>query len=199
MNQKISSYPENLTRINYRLNNPYSSFNNLKYLENFIGTKSFKLSITELFNNSSDNISQIFEKYSEQDLEWFFNDLINDDKNLEFKIIKENNNFSILSNNKNNYPVVLRTTYSNNKSQNEYISFINKYNLSLEQNNISKVEINPPGNLIEKNYKNNIIYVKGKKPKTIFRFLTDFEKEYENQIYYRPLFSYNLYNGFSPD
>ena len=52
--------------------------------------------------------------------------------------------------------------------------------------------------MIEKNYKNNIIYVKGKKPKTIFRFLTDFEKEYENQIYYRPLFSYNLYNGFSP-
>ena len=48
LNQKISSYPENLTRINYRLNNPYASFNNLKYLENFIGTKSFKLSINEL-------------------------------------------------------------------------------------------------------------------------------------------------------
>ena len=198
LNQKISSYPENLTRINYRLNNPYSSFNNLKYLENFIGTKSFKLSITELFNNSSDNISEIFQKHSKQNLEWFFNDLINEDKNLEYKIIKENNNFSILSNNNYTYPVVLRTTYSNNKSRNEYISFVNKYNLSLEQNNISKIEINPPGNLIEKNYKNNIIYVKGKKPKTIFRFFTDFEKEYENQIYYRPLFSYNLYNGFSP-
>ena len=62
LNQKISSYPENLTRINYRLNNPYSSFNNLKYLENFIGTKSFKLSINELFNNSSDNISEDFSK-----------------------------------------------------------------------------------------------------------------------------------------
>ena len=61
LNQKLSSYPENLTRINYKLNNPYSSFNNLKYLENFIGTKSFKLSINELFNNSNDNISQIFQ------------------------------------------------------------------------------------------------------------------------------------------
>ena len=75
---------------------------------------------------------------------------------------------------------------------------MNEYNFRTEQNNISKIEINPPGNLIEKNYKNNIIYVDGKKPKTIFRFFTDFEKEYENQIYYRPLFSYNLYNGFSP-
>ena len=66
------------------------TYNNLKYLENFIGTKSFKLSITELFNNSSDNISEIFQKHSKQNLEWFFNDLINEDKNLEYKIIKEN-------------------------------------------------------------------------------------------------------------
>ncbi|MEC8175978.1 MAG: hypothetical protein VX042_02880 [Bacteroidota bacterium] len=197
LNQKISSQPENLTRINYRLNNPYSSFNNLKYLENFIGRKSFKLSINDLFNNSNKKISQIFQKNSEQDLEWFFNDLLNEDENLEFKIIKKNNNYSVTSNNKNNYPVILRTTFSNNKSQNEYISFTNKYDLRIDQNNISKIEINPPGNLIEKNYKDNIIYIKSKKPKSIFRFLTDFEKEYENQIYYRPLFSYNLYNGFS--
>ena len=198
LNQKISTHPENLTRINYRLNNPYSSFNNLKYLENFIGAKSFKLSINDLFNNSNGNIFQIFQRHSEKDLEWFFNDLINEDNNLEFKIIKENENFSIISNNKNSYPVVLRTTFSNNKSKDEYINFNNKYNLKLEENNISKIEVNPPGNLIEKNYKDNIIYVRAKKPKTIFRFFTDFEKEYENQIFYRPLLSYNLYNGFSP-
>ena len=66
---------------------------------------------------------RIFQKHSKQNLEWFFNDLINEDKNLEYKIIKENNNFSILSNNNYTYPVVLRTTYSNNKSRNEYISF----------------------------------------------------------------------------
>ena len=29
---------------------------------------------------------------------------------------------------------------------------INEYNLNLEKNNISKIEVNPPGNLIEKNY-----------------------------------------------
>ena len=198
LNQKISSLPEDLTRINYRLNNPYSSFNYLKYLENFMGAESFKQSINELLNNSNDDLSQVFQKYSEKDLDWFFNDLINDNNNLDFKIIKENNNFSIKSNNKNRYPVILRTTFSNNKSKDDYISFINKYNLNLDQNNISKIEVNPPGNLIEKNYKDNIIYIKVKKPKTILRFFTDFEKEYENQIYYRPLFSYNLYNGLSP-
>ena len=198
LNQNISSLPENLTRINYRLNNPYSSFNNLKYLENFIGTKSFKQSINDLLDNTNNDIFEVFQKHSKKDLKWFFSDLINDNENLDFKIIKKNNNYSIISDNKNNYPVVLRTTFLNNKSIDEYISFTNKYNLTLKQNNISKIEVNPPGNLIEKNYKDNIIYVNEKKPKTIFRFFTDFEKEYENQIFYRPLFSYNLYNGFSP-
>ena len=198
LNQKISSYPEDLTRINYRLNNPYSSFNNLKYLENFIGTKSFKKSINELFNNSNQQIFKVFKKHSKKDLGWFFNDLINDNKNLDFRIIKENNNYIIISKNKNSYPVILRTTFSNNKSKDEYISFTNKYNLKLEQSNISKIEVNPPRNLIEKNYKDNIIYINEKRPKMTFRFFIDFEKEYENQIFYRPLFSYNLYNGFSP-
>ena len=42
-----SSLPEDLTRINYRLNNPSASFNYLRYLENYMGAESFKQSIND--------------------------------------------------------------------------------------------------------------------------------------------------------
>ena len=198
LHQNVLVGPDKLTRINYKLNTPYTSMFYLDYLKKFVGDEVYDKSINNVLTEKNKTISQIFQHNSNKDLDWFFSDLISEESKNDYKILRDGDSINIISINKNKYPVILRKTYNDNSFEEEFINFNYNYRLLINSKQLSKIEVNPPNNLYEKNYYNNIVYYDNNKPKTIFRFLTDIDNEYEKYIYFRPNFSYNLYDAISP-
>ena len=205
LNQKLILPSNELTRINYRLSSPAKSFYSLKTLKSYIGEKHFKESILKLINSEKPiaqtiQIQNIFESISSKNLKWFFSDFLNYDGLIDLKIFKKKENFAIKNTMGNdlNFPLPIEIEYLDGTSKKEWFN-TNNYENKLDYLNISKINIDPDKLFLDENYKNNT-YLNFKKnnKKTIIRFFYDIDSHENNQIFYRPQFLYNLYDGFSP-
>ena len=205
LNQKLLLPSNELTRINYRLSSPAKSFYSLKTLNSYIGEKHFKESILQIINSEKPiaqtiQIQNIFESISSKNLKWFFSDYLNYDGLIDLKVFKKKENFAIKNTMGNdlNFPLPIEIEYLDGTSKKEWFN-TNNYESKLDYLNISKIIIDPDKLFLDENYKNNT-YLNFKKnnKKTIIRFFSDIDSHENNQIFYRPQFLYNLYDGFSP-
>ena len=206
LNQSISLPSNRLTRINYRISNPSKSLKSLNLLKSYVGSSSFNQSISEiLFNekliNNLFDLEELFENNTNLNLEWFFKKYINSDNLIDFKFQKKDDNF-IIKNSLNedlSIPIPLKIEYFDNTTKNIWINQISNKSKIPFNSNIKKITIDPNRLLLDENYKNNYISnVNNNKIKTKFKFFSDVDDLNYNQIFYRPQFIYNLYDGFSP-
>ena len=199
--QKLSISSEKLTRFNYVLNSPYLSYFNLSYLKNYLGDKSFNYTIKKIMNSEMKNnnsIRKIFDINNEKELDWFFDDILNLNTAFDFKVTKiDKSNFEINNSfiTKNKIPLLIKKEYNNYSIQN-WILFNKKYKDSFS-GNLNNIIVNPDFILNENNYKNNFLSKKGLN-KLKFTLFSDFENYKSNQVFYRPIINYNLYDGILP-
>ena len=204
LNQKLSLPSDKLTRVNYRLSSPSKSLFSLKILSNYIGEDEFKKSISKIFNSKNSitdivRIKKIFEFNSSYNLDWFFNDYLDFDGLIDLKILKKKNNFQFknLIGDELLFPVPAQIEYLNGTIKNEWVD--NNRLLHFDTKKIKKIIIDPNMLFFDENYKNNNYKTFKDNPvKTVFRFFSDFDNAEYKQIFYRPQFLYNLYDGFSP-
>ena len=196
--QKLSISSEKLTRFNYVLNSPYLSYFNLSYLKIYLGDKSFNYTIKKIMNSEMKNnnsIRKIFDINNKKELDWFFDDILNLNTAFDFKVTKiDKSNFEISNSftTKNKIPLLIKKEYNNYSIQN-WILFNRKYKDSYSDN-LNNIIINPDFILNENNYKNNFLSKKGLN-KLKFTLFSDFENYKSNQVFYRPIINYNLYDG----
>ena len=199
--QKLSISSEKLPRFNYVLNSPYLSYFNLSYLKNYLGDKSFNYTIKKIMNSEMKNnnsIRKIFDINNEKELDWFFEDILNLNTAFDFKVTKiDKSNFEINKSfiTKNEIPLLIKKEYNNYSIQN-WILFNRKYKDSFS-GNLNNIIVNPDFILNENNYKNNFLSKKGLN-KLKFTLFSDFENYKSNQVFYRPIINYNLYDGILP-
>ena len=205
LNQKLSIPSNELTRVNYILSNPSKSLFSLKFLSTYIGKDNFNNSITKLFNSDYPlgdlkQIKNIFELNSSTDLKWFFENYLEYDGLIDLKISEKKGKYKLknIVGKKLSFPVPIKVEYLDKSIKNHWINDLQ--NLNFERiSDINKIIIDPNNFLLENNYKNNVFITQKKNTKkTIFRFFSDFDDKNYSQIFYRPQFLYNLYDGFSP-
>ncbi len=199
--QKLSLSSDKLTRFNYKLNTPYLSFFNLKYLKSYIGVDSFENSLKKIFNSPFPNeksIEEILKANTKKNIRWFFEDVLETNKAFDFKIDKIEYNRYSLKNSftfKNKIPVPIKKQSVDSESI-HWVFLNNKYEDSIGFKT-QNIVVNPNFTLNENNYKNNHLYKKDLK-RLKFTLFSDIESYHINQIFYRPLVSYNLYDGLLP-
>lgn len=199
--QKLSLSSDKLTRFNYKLNTPYLSYFNLKYLKSFIGNDSFKNSLEKIFNSSFKNeksIEDILKTNTKKNITWFFEDLLETNEAFDFKIDKIGSNRYSLKNSFtfiNKIPVPIKKQLIDYDSI-HWVVFNNKYEDSIGFKT-QNIVVNPNFILNENNYKNNHLY-KNDLNKLKLTLFSDVESYKTNQIFYRPVVSYNLYDGILP-
>ena len=151
---------------------------------------------SEMKNNNS--IRKIFDINNEKELDWFFDDILNLNTAFDFKVTKiDKSNFEINNSfiTKNKIPLLIKKEYDNYSIQN-WILFNRKYKDSFS-GNLNNIIVNPDFILNENNYKNNFLSKKGLN-KLKFTLFSDFENYKSNQVFYRPIINYNLYDGILP-
>lgn len=205
LNQKLSIPSNELTRVNYILSNPSKSLFSLNFLSSYIGKDNFNNSVLELFNTdqplgSLNQIKNIFELSSSKDLKWFFDNYLDYDGLIDLKISSKEGKYKIknIVGKNLSFPVPVKIEYLDKSIKNKWVNDFENLNFQ-RSSEINKIIIDPNNFLLDNNYKNNTFTTQKKNTKkTIVRFFSDFDDQKYSQIFYRPQFLYNLYDGFSP-
>ena len=206
ISQPISSQLDSLTRINYKVINPYKSGLALKMLDDYLGDDKVSKSILEFSINNklkknNKSFLNILNENSNSEIFWFDN-YINYNDNIDFSIKKiesEENNYKFLIKNSSKLSLPLKITLidEENKIRSKWLDeFTNDTIIKVGYN--SKVIINSEKYFSENNFSNNYSSTFKTNKKTKFILFKDFENNSINQIYYIPLFNYNLYDGLMP-
>ena len=206
ISQPINSQLDSLTRINYKVINPYKSGLALKMLDDYLGDDKVSKSILDFSINNKLKLNNksflnILNENSNSEISWFDN-YINYNNNIDFSIKKiesEENNYKFLIKNSSKLSLPLKITLidEKNKIRSKWLDeFTNDTIIKVGYN--SKVIINSEKYFSENNFSNNYSSTFKTNKKTKFVLFKDFENNSINQIYYIPLFNYNLYDGLMP-
>ncbi len=209
--QPLTTASDSLSNFNRKVISKYKAGLGFKYLQNFVGDSILKKSVKEFYikhqlkpSNSSD-FSNILQKNTSKDLQWFFGDYITTDKKIDYKInnvsfSKNKDSLYVTIKNKSDFsaPVAL---YGIQKKDIEFKTWVTDVDstktVKIKRGDFKKLALNyeniyPEFNSLDnfRNVNNNLI----NKPLQ-FRFFKDFENPYYNQLFYYPDFKYNLYDG----
>ena len=206
ISQSIDYPLDSLTMINHKVINPYKSGLALKMLDDYLGNKNVMKSIYEFSINNkliSSNRTFIDLLYDNNKgkISWF-KDYLNYNNSIDFSIkkvgSKENNHkFLIKNNSPISLPLKITLKDQNNKTENKWLNKF-KNDTILNVNSNSKIIINPEKYFSEFNFSNNYSSTSKMKKKTKFVLFRDFDNNLNNQVYYIPIFDYNLYDGLMP-
>lgn len=206
ISQSIDYPLDSLTMINHKVINPYKSGLALKMLDDYLGNKNVMKSIYEFSINNkliSSNRTFIDLLYDNNKgkISWF-KDYLNYNNSIDFSIkkvgSKENNHkFLIKNNSLISLPLKINLKDQNNKTENKWLNKF-KNDTILNVNSNSKIIINSEKYFSEFNFSNNYSSTSKMKKKTKFVLFRDFDNNLNNQVYYIPIFDYNLYDGLMP-
>ena len=206
ISQSIDYPLDSLTMINHKVINPYKSGLALKMLDDYLGNKNVMKSIYEFSINNkliSSNRTFIDLLYDNNKgkISWF-KDYLNYNNSIDFSIkkvgSKENNHkFLIKNNSLISLPLKITLKDQNNKTENKWLNKF-KNDTILNVNSNSKIIINSEKYFSEFNFSNNYSSTSKMKKKTKFVLFRDFDNNLNNQVYYIPIFDYNLYDGLMP-
>lgn len=150
------------------------------------------------------DLRKIIETVSEKDLSWFFDDLINSTKKLDYKIVSyyktQNETYDIIVKNTGEIkaPVAICGIKNNKlKALVWYDGFEGKQYLGFPPGDYDYFAIDHQQKMPEINRKNNILNTKGLLKKTEplkLQFLGSLDDPYKTQLFFTPIVGWNNYN-----
>jgi len=176
------------------------------FLKNYLGDQKFDNAMQEYFNQwkfkhpQPANLKSVMEFTSGEKLDWFFNDMINSTKKIDYKICSFKNGIIKIKNEGNCSPPFLLTVndYSVWKQGFEGKQ---KIDLSVAQWPKPNARINLNNSSLEINEKNNFSRSYGlfKKFKPLkIQLLPGIDDPERTQLCTTPVIGFNLYNGLMP-
>jgi len=209
LDQALTMQTDSLTNFNRFVTNKYKGAIAIQYLDNYLGNEVVPNAIKHFFESKSksDFTQNSFQKYIEnttdKDVSWFFNDFIQSDKKIDYKIkqIKEDDDsvLVLLKNKKSlKVPVQLYGLKNDSIISKKWISGFEGEKLIKLPNTGDKYVLNYKSDVPEVNFLNNT----KKRNNSLFskplqiRWLGDVENPNASQLFFEPSFGYNYYNGF---
>ena len=200
LHQSNNNSSEDFTRINEEIVVPYHSGVGLKFVEDLVGDKEFKYLLSEIINVSNKNdLNNVFYNYKEKDLKWFVDDYIGNRQSIDLVGTKiDKTYFKVEEKNSISIPYSIGLLKDNKFVYKEYFDGYGK--IKVPDIDYDYFVVNPKISLPEVNRKNNWIDTRSKsglKPLKI-KLLADIEDPRYRELFLRPEFTYNFYDGISP-
>ncbi len=211
LDQPLSQPQDQLVKFNKNIANAYKAGVGFKYLEDYLGDdnivaksiKDFYLG-NVLKQTSSEEFKKVLTANSSKNIEWFFEDYVNTNKKLDFKIKsvkKRKDSIEVTIKNKgdNSMPVSLFGLRKKDVVSKTWITdIVGTKTVKIANEDISKLVLDYDQNIPEINRRNNYRNLKWIFNKPIqFRLLQDIEDPRYSQIFFIPEFEFNIYDGFT--
>ncbi|MFD0861905.1 metalloprotease [Sungkyunkwania multivorans] len=213
LDQPLSSPLDSLIRFNEKIANKYKAGVGFKYLESYLNADIIKNSVKNFYNEYKlkDISQQDFEKElraaSPKDISWFFDDFVSTRSKVDYKIKKvkkfgDSLKVTIKNKTKKNFPVTLFSLQKDSVISKIWLEGIqDQKTITIPSNDADKLVLNYDKVIPEFNQRDNWKSVNGftfyNRPFQ-FRFFKDAENPHYNQIFFVPIATFNVYDGFTP-
>lgn len=203
--QKATLSKDQLTRYNARIASPYSAGLALRYLEDFIGSSVMHQAIKGLFGQENSNdLESHFSQYTDKDLGWFFQNLLENEGFFDFKLSKikssdQGISVQLADPYASSIPVKVNLFKADTVVFQQWVDPSKNTEWILPEVDADFIAINAENGLPEINKKNNWKKINGgllSKPLQI-RAVKDIENPKSVQVFYNPITGYNLYDGLT--
>ena len=210
LHQKLTTPKDSLLEFNKRIASSYYGGQGLEYLSDYLGDEILSKTIKDFYSEKQlkPTSSFDFQKQLEQNtalpVNWFFEDYSNTRTTIDFRIKKvtkigDSLKVQIKNLRSNTLPVSLFGLNKNDVIFKKWIApFTDTTSVVIPSRNLRKLALNYDGNIPEYNRRNNFKAVKGLLNKPLqFRLFQDAEDPNYTQLFFMPIFEYNLYDGVS--
>ena len=210
INQKLTTPKDSLINFNNNIANSYYGGQGLTYLSEYIGKEVLSNSIRQFYSENklkpvqSIDFKKTLQQNTSLSIDWFFEDYSNSETTIDFKINKvkkrgDSLEVQIKNLRNNSLPISL---YGLNKDDIIFKKWIKPIadttSVTIASANIRSLALNYNGEIPEYNRRNNYKSLKGLLNKPIqLRLFQDIEDPKYTQIFFMPIFEYNLYDGVS--
>jgi hypothetical protein len=210
LHQSLTTPRDSLVKFNESIASDYYGGKGLQYLEDYLGSEVLAKTIEEFYDthvlklSSSKDFRELLEKHSQKPVDWFFENYVGSRKTIDFKIKKvkrQGDSLEVTIKNKkyNRMPVSLYGMASDSTVLKTWVPpFDTTATVTIPSQNIDKLVLNKEGIITEFNRRNNYKNLKGLLNRPIqFRLFQDVEDPDYNQLFFMPIFEFNLYDGFT--
>lgn len=210
LQQSLTTSKDSLVKFNKNIASDYYGGDGLQYLSDYLGRETVENTIKEFYNDQNlkpvkaSKFQQYLEKNTDLPVNWFFENYLNSRSTIDFKIkkvVKREDSLDVTIKNKRNHPLPVSLYGLNNdnvvfKKWTEPIDSL--ITISVPSENIEKLALNYETIIPEFNQRNNYKKIGGLLNRPIqFRLFQDVEDPKYNQLFFMPVFQYNLYDGFT--
>ncbi|MDX1463543.1 MAG: metalloprotease, partial [Marinirhabdus sp.] len=210
LHQSLVTPKDSLVKFNKNIANNYYGGDGLVYLGDYLEDTSLSRSIKEFYEarkllpSTTADFKHTLEEHTSLPVDWFFDEYVGKRTTIDFKIKKvkkrgDSLEVTILNKRDNTMPVSI---YGLNKDEVLFKQWTPPFDstatITLPRANVRKLALNYDGVIPEFNQRNNYKAVKGllNRPRQ-FRLFQDVEDPKYNQLFFMPVFEYNLYDGIS--
>ena len=214
LNQALTTPNDSLIRFNLKIANKYKAGVGLTYLKNYLGTDAVDEVIQEFYNNcqtimaTQENFEALLKEKAQKDIDWFFTDFVDSERHIDFKIkrvkkIKDSITLSVKNKTGTKVPISLYGINKNDSvvSKLWLTDIRDEKKVTIANTGIDKLVLNYDKVIPEFNQRNNWKSTGGflsSNKKLKFQFFKDAENPYYKQVFFVPIATYNLYDGFTP-
>lgn len=208
--QSLTTPKDSLVKFNANIASSYKGGVGLRYLKNYLGNGEVASSIKTFYKKAIQEpvkpklLDSIIQTNTDKNIRWFFDEYVGSDEKYDYKIksvnkVEDSLEITIKNKRNNTMPIHLYTLKKDNIIEKRWIEgFDSIQTIKVPARNADRVALNYEEKIPEINKRNNYKKVKGlfKKP-VQFRLLQDVEDPKYDQLFFMPVFNYNLYDGFS--
>ncbi|WP_234423432.1 metalloprotease [Aquimarina spinulae] len=210
LDQPLLQPQDELVKFNKNIANAYKAGVGFKYLEDYLGDDNIvDQSIKDFYTQNvlkytnSEKYKKALINIAPLDIEWFFEDYVQTNEKLDFKIKsvkkeKDSIEVTIKNNGNNTMPVSLSGFRKKDMVSKTWVTGITgTKKVKIANEDISKLVLDYDQNIPEVNRRNNYRNLKWIFNKPIqFRFLQDIEDPRYTQVFFIPEVEFNVYDGF---
>lgn len=213
LDQSLDTRYDRLIEYNKNIGFSYKSGVGLLYLEDYLEQESLSAIIKEFYNAHAlrPTSSKVFEKLARssfsKDLDWFFKDYITSNRRIDYALKNgRTRGDSVFIDVKNRAkrvtPVSVYAFKNDSIVSKRWISNVQKSEtVSYPKDSVDRFVLNYENIIPEHNMRNNY-----EKPSSFLgidkplqlKLLQDFENPAKNQLFFQPVFEFNVYDGISP-
>ncbi|MDC8004620.1 metalloprotease [Aureisphaera galaxeae] len=210
LHQSLVTPRDSLVKFNKQLGSDYYAGDGLQYLADYVGKSKLDKTIKEYFTSKTQKLTtpsdfqKALKANTELPIDWFFSDYVGKRTTIDFKIKKvkevgDSLEVSILNKRDNVMPVSIYGLKKDSVLFKKWVKPIDSIaTITVPKEGVRKLALNYNGEIAEFNQRNNFKAVKGLFNRPLqFRLFKDVEDPKFNQVFFMPVFQYNLYDGFS--
>ncbi len=214
IDQALTTPNDSLIKFNQKIANGYKAGLGMSYLAEYLGEKKIDSSILSFYkthnlnsNVTAEDFRVEIERFSDKDLDWFFDEYVSTRKKIDYKIKKiekteDSITFVIKNKRGTKVPISLFGLQKDSVVSHYWFTDIDTSRVfTIPRKGEDRLVLNYDQKIPEFNQRDNWKTLNGffsSNKKLKFQFFKDTEDPNYNQVFYVPIANFNVYDGITP-